>query len=277
MESFTIHAGDGQRIAARLFRPEGEVRRVVLIAPALGVTQAFYEDFARWLSTQGLATITFDYRGIGLSAPSTLKGYHASITDWAVRDVPAVIDAAADSFPGLPVSYIGHSLGGQIFGMVPNNERIDRVLTVACGSGHKTLVAKSVRPAMPLLMHVIVPLALRTAGYFPGKRLRMLGDLPRGVIMQWRRWCLHPDYVGSETGVPARYAQVRQPFTTVILSDDELISPAGVRNVHGLYANAQVQYQTLRPQDHGLRHLRHFGFFKKRSALSIWPQALGWI
>lgn len=277
MESFTIHAGDGQRIAARLFRPEGEVRRVVLIVPALGVTQAFYEDFARWLGTQGLATVTFDFRGIGLSAPSSLKGYHASITDWAVRDVPAVIDAAASGFPGLPISYIGHSLGGQIFGMVPGNERVDRVLTVACGSGYRRLVAKSVKPAMPLLMHVIVPLALRVVGYFPGKRLGMLGDLPRGVIMQWRRWCLHPDYVGSEDGAAARYAQVRQPFTTVILSDDELITPAGVRNVHGLYANAQVQFHTLKPEDHGLQHLRHFGFFKKRSANSVWPQALRWI
>lgn len=277
MESFTLHAADGQRLAVRLFRPAGEVRRVVLIAPALGVTQAFYADFARWLATQGFATFTFDYRGIGLSAPSSLKGYHASISDWAARDLPAVIDTAAARFPGLPMSYVGHSLGGQIFGMVPNGERIERVLTVACGSGYRAWLVGPVRRMVPLLWHVVVPLSLRLLGYFPGRRLGMLGNLPRGVILQWRRWCMHPDYVGGEGALAQRYAQVRQPITTLMFPDDQLISVAGVQRMHGLYANADVQFETLAAADYGLSRLGHFGFFNPRSATRVWPQALRWL
>lgn len=277
MESFTLHAADGQRLAVRLFRPAGEVRRVVLIAPALGVTQVFYTDFARWLATQGFATFTFDYRGIGLSAPSSLKGYHASISDWATRDLPAIIDAAAANFPGLPMSYIGHSLGGQIFGMVPNGERIERVLTVACGSGYRAWLVKPVRRLVPLLWHVLVPLSLRLVGYFPGRRLGMLGDLPRGVILQWRRWCMHPDYVGAEGATAQRYAQVHQPITTLMFPDDQLISTEGVRRLHGLYANAGVRFETLTAADYGLPRIGHFGFFNHRSASRVWPLALRWL
>ena len=60
------------------------------------------------------------------------------------------------------------------------------------------------------LWYVAVPVATALCGYFPGKRLRKVGDLPAGVIAQWRRWCLSPDYVGSE-GREARaaYASVR--------------------------------------------------------------------
>jgi hypothetical protein len=41
---------------------------------------------------------------------------------------------------------------------------------------------------------VVAPLTLNIAGYFPGKHLRKVGDLPRGVMEQWRRWCLNREY-----------------------------------------------------------------------------------
>lgn len=278
MEPLSIQAADGQRLAARCFRPQGQARRVVLIAAAMGVPQSFYEDFARWLASQGVAAFTFDYRGMGLSAPPSLRGFHASISDWAQRDLPAVIAAAEEAFPGVPMSYIGHSLGGQIFGLVPGGERFERVLTVACGSGYRHLLARPLRRWVPLLWHVVAPVALKLAGYFPGRRLKVVGDLPRGVMLQWRRWCLDPDYVGVEgAAVRERYAQVVQPITTLIFPDDELASAEGVHKLHALYARAPVTFETIEPRAHGLRRLGHFGFFNPRAAASVWPRALSWI
>jgi hypothetical protein len=48
----------------------------------MGVTQSFYAPLARWLAGQGYLAITFDYRGIGESAPPTLRGFGATLTDW---------------------------------------------------------------------------------------------------------------------------------------------------------------------------------------------------
>ena len=75
MDTLTLHTSDGQKLAARCFTPPGgEARQVVVIATALGVPQMFYWDHARWLAQQGCAVITFDWRGMGLSAPKVLKG-----------------------------------------------------------------------------------------------------------------------------------------------------------------------------------------------------------
>jgi predicted alpha/beta hydrolase len=41
--------------------------------------------------------------------------------------------------------------------------------------------------------HVIVPLSVARHGYFAGRRIRAVDDLPHGVVAQWKRWCSHPD------------------------------------------------------------------------------------
>jgi predicted alpha/beta hydrolase len=103
-----IETKDGQRIAARFFRPQGEPKGSVLIVPAMGVTQGYYQPFASWLARQGFNAATFDYRGTGLSRPSDLRGFKADIFDWARLDCAAMIDALPR-----PLYWIGHSLGGQ--------------------------------------------------------------------------------------------------------------------------------------------------------------------
>ena len=67
-----VETRDGQRIATRFFRPQGKPKGSVLIVPAMGVTQDYYQPFASWLATQGFIAATFDYRGTGLSRPRAL-------------------------------------------------------------------------------------------------------------------------------------------------------------------------------------------------------------
>ncbi|MBP8191605.1 MAG: alpha/beta hydrolase, partial [Aquabacterium sp.] len=76
--------------------------RAVILAPALGVPQTFYKRYAQWLADQACVVYTFDWRGMGQSAPTSLKGYRAKLTDWAQLDAPALMNAVADAHPGLP-------------------------------------------------------------------------------------------------------------------------------------------------------------------------------
>ncbi|MCH8178773.1 MAG: alpha/beta fold hydrolase [Proteobacteria bacterium] len=185
MESLTLHARDGQRLAARLFLPEslpgsGEVRRVVVIATALGVPQMFYWDHARWLTQHGLAVYTFDFRGMGLSAPGSLKGYQADLLDWAQRDAPAVLDEAARRFPGVPVSWFGHSMGGILFGAIPPHPSVDRVVTLGSGHGHRHWLAKPLRYYVGLLWHVVMPLSIARHGLLRRPAAQRRGRPARG-------------------------------------------------------------------------------------------------
>jgi predicted alpha/beta hydrolase len=61
MEHLTLHTDDGHTLAARCYRPADvavAVQRVVILAPALGVPQTFYERYARWLSGHGCVVYT---------------------------------------------------------------------------------------------------------------------------------------------------------------------------------------------------------------------------
>jgi predicted alpha/beta hydrolase len=278
MQTLQVNAPDGQALAARLYVPEGPPHRLVLIAAAMGVPQRFYEPFAQWLSEQGVAVMTFDWRGIGDSRPRHLRGFKASITDWATLDLPAVADALLARWPGVPATFIGHSLGGQLFGMLDGTHRFERVLTVAAGNGYWPLNAKATRWQAPLLWWFLAPVSVALAGYFPGKRLGVVGDLPAAAMMQWRRWCLHPDYVGAEGAqVRARYAAVTTPMTVLLMPDDELLSPQGIRRLYQLYSGAAVNIVQVDARAWGRQHLGHFGLFKRHASSPLWAAMLAWI
>jgi predicted alpha/beta hydrolase len=280
MDMLKMPAADGHVLAARVYEPPAGVktRRAVLIASAMGVPQRFYEAYATWLASQGVAVMTFDWRGIGESAPRHLRGFKASISDWAALDLATAVDTCCARWPGVPRSFLGHSLGGQLFGCVDRPERFERVLTVASGNGYWRFNSLGVRLQALLLWWVLTPVAIRLAGYFPGKRLGAVGDLPAGAMWQWRRWCLHPDYLGAEgDAMRARYAGVTVPITAVILDDDELLSPKGIRRLYRLYAKAPVRFVHLHPREQGMKRIGHFGVFKANAAERLWPSTLDWL
>jgi predicted alpha/beta hydrolase len=255
-------------------------RAVAIVAPAMGVRQDFYVPFARWLSEQGIVAYTFDYRGTGRSMPKHgLRGFAANLTDWAQLDCERVIAHAREHHPALPIVWIGHSVGAQLLGLIPGANTLHGMLSIAAGSGYYRLNAKPLRYYVkPVLWDVVMPIATRIAGYFPGRRLGMVGDLPAGAALQWRAWCLSPDYAGSESGrVRDQYASVSIPITAWSMQDDEMMTFAGTRALFTLYSGARVDVQRMVPSEHAVSRIGHFGFFRASMQTNLWPRALQWI
>jgi predicted alpha/beta hydrolase len=136
-------------IAARFFIPPGDPKASILIAAAMGVTQAFYAPFAEWLSEQGYLVATFDYEGIGESRKGSLRKLDVTINEWAEFDCQAMIRALTNRAPGKSLYWIGHSLGGQILGLLAARTRIAKAIIVAAGSG-ETIGASSRNASMPI-------------------------------------------------------------------------------------------------------------------------------
>jgi predicted alpha/beta hydrolase len=92
--------------------------------------------------------------------------------------------------------------------------------------------------------------------------LRKVGDLPRGVIEQWRRWCLDPDYAYGAEGseIQAQYAAMNSPITSLSFDDDEFMSARNTELLHGYYRSAA--------------RIGHFGFFNARFEDSLWRSYL---
>jgi len=84
MNAQRVSAQDGLQSAGHFYGedlPPGKTRGAVLIVPAMGTPQSYYAPFARWLAAQGYLVATFDYRGTGLSRPSSLRVFRADISE----------------------------------------------------------------------------------------------------------------------------------------------------------------------------------------------------
>lgn len=273
-----LHADSRAQCVLRVFDSPAHPKGTVVVPSAMGVAQNFYARFAEWLAAQGYRVITFDYRGIGCSAPATLRGFAANIFDWA-RDCEAIIDFVKRRWPQLPLYWVGHSLGGQLLGLISNRAEIDRVMTVATGNGYWLENSWPTRRVVWWMWFVAVPLVTRIAGYFPGRRLRKVGDLPRGVIEQWRRWCLNREYVVGVEGeqVRASYSSVVTPMFSLSFTDDEMMSEQSIRSLHRLYSNAPIEYRRIAPRDIGVRRIGHFGFFRPQFEQTLWTMVPRWL
>jgi predicted alpha/beta hydrolase len=284
MQTFEFNAADGFALQGRLYGNPATARSAVLIAPAMGVPQRFYTDFAEWLAAQGPAVVSFDYRGMGESRPArmkhSLRGLEATIDTWAQQDASAALawlDARVSK--GTPIHWLGHSLGGQIFGMVPNRDRVASVVTIGVGTGYWLRNAARARAYVWWLWFVAAPLAMKLYGYFPGKRLKKVGDLPLGVMQQWRRACLNRDYLIGVGGEKMRndYAAVRTPILSLSFTDDEYMSARNTADMHAFYAGAPREMRRIAPEDIGAQRIGHFGFFRQRFAESLWTQVSHWL
>jgi len=272
----TARAADGYELAVRRFEAQGRARGTMLIAGAMGVRQDFYAGVARFFAANGFHVLTFDYRGMGASRDGSLRGFKADLSDWVEKDLNAMLHEARRPAPQLPLFMLGHSLGGQTLGMAPDNEMVRALITVTAGTGwyrHNDRMPLGVR----FFWFAAIPMLTPVFGYFPGKHLRMVGDLPRGVAYQWRRWSLHPEYMLCEERYRAAFDRVKAPILGYSFDDDTIVTRPAIDQMHTFYRAAPVQRRHIHPGELGEKHIGHFGFFNERSRATLWRESLEWI
>jgi len=279
MKHSTVVTGDGVKLSAHTFGDVHVARAAVLIVPAMGVEQQYYAPFAHWLFEQGYFVVTFDYRGMGHSRRGPLRALKADVMTWAQNDTSTMVDWVGDLVGSKPLLWVGHSLGGQILGLLPNAERVAAMATVAAGSGYWREYTPGLRRLAPLLWYAIVPTLLPLFGYFPGRRLNMIGDVPAGVMRQWRSWCLDPEYLFGVEDAQWRvtYAQLQQPILSLSFTDDEYMSARNIESLHSFYSGAPRTMRRVDPEALGAEHIGHFGFFRRRQGATLWPIVGDWL
>src|SRR5207244_11849720 len=73
--------------------------RVAAIHPGAGIRADNYRRFALFLAQSGIPVLLYDYRGIGLSRPKALRGFRATVEDWAEYDCTGAIAWLRERFP----------------------------------------------------------------------------------------------------------------------------------------------------------------------------------
>lgn len=275
----TIEARDGHELVATIYVPsEGEPERVVIVAAATGVKQAFYEPYARFLAGNRCAVVTFDYRGIGKSLKTKITEVDATIRDWGQKDYPAVVDFAKKKFPGKKLQIVGHSVGGQLVGMLDNVDEVDAVITVAAQHGYHWRYPLKDALVFGLLWWILMPLLSVLFGYFPSRKFGLGENLPKGAALEWARFCRSKDYFITPDGTPIRtgFEKYTGPLRAYDFADDDRAPEICVKALHAYFTKTTVDHRHVDPKEVGHR-VGHVGFFLAKFKESLWRESLEWL
>ena len=281
---FRLLARDGYELGAVFYpalRPRSP-RRVAVLHGGAGIPAQRYRRFASFLAEWGIPVLTYDYRGIGASRPRRLRGFRARIEDWAELDSAAAIAWLRERFPRDEVVGVSHSIGCLMLGGAPNASEQARVVLVGAHTGYYGDYRALYRVPMAVAWHGVMPALTRLFGYFPADRLGLGEDLPAGMALQWagrRAPELRPS--GAQPAhqrmrhLLDRCALLQCPALAISVSDDAFATVAGTRRLLSYFPRLlSPRHLVFTPADTAVRHIGHFGFFRRAVGAALWPRLL---
>jgi len=275
-ESIQIPARDGYLLGATLFRAATPRLGAVVINPAMAVPQRLYAAFAGFLASRGFDVVTYDYRGVGRSKPKRLAGFEADVSDWAELDQAGVLDWARGTLGQLTL--VGHSLGGQMVGMIEPHPAVARIVTFAAQTGYWRSFPYRRRYSYATAFFVLIPVLSRVAGYFPASKIGLGEDVPSGAARQWAGWCRRPGYFVDTPDVPElHFSKISTPVTVCGFSDDPMAPRHNIDTLAALFPPGIVQRVHLEAADGQSGRIGHFGFFSSGQRDRLWERCLGWL
>jgi predicted alpha/beta hydrolase len=279
-----LRTTDGREIGAVFYaalRPRAP-RRVAVLHGGAGIPAVRYRRFAHFLAEWGIPVLTYDYRGIGLSRPQALRGFEATIEDWAEYDAAAAIAWLRERFPQDEILGISHSIGCLPLGGAPNAAEQARIILVGAHTGYYGDYRPLYRLPMAFAWHGLMPAITRCVGYFPADRLGLGEDLPAGMALEWaeRR---QPELLnGGADPVQQRRrrllghcAALQCPAIAISISDDAFATVGGTKRLLSYFPRlSSSQHLFFSPPDAQVRRIGHFGFFRRAVGMTLWPRLL---
>ena len=117
---------------------------------------------------------------------------------------------------------------------------------------------------------MVVPRAARVHGYFPGRNLGLLGDMPETVARDIARACR-----SRGAFLPQDQDWGGTLFATAF-SDDDIAPPAAVADLHGGFPRAALHLGQFTPAAIGMTQVGHYGAFLP-SAREYWVKVAEWL
>lgn len=272
---FWCPARDGYRLRASRFGTHDRRQRVVLINSATATPRQFYRHFAGALANAGFSVICWDYRGVGDSAPGKLRGFRARMRDWVLLDMAGVVDWVTGELEPESLFLVGHSAGGQLAGMLDTPDAVDGMVTVSAQSAYWRKQGGIQKAVILAHSWLTLPVLSRLVGYLPWSLVGGGVDIPKGVAIEWARWCRDPQYLLGDKTLPLeRYPKFKAPVLAYSIEDDPWGTPRAVDAMMRVYPN--IERRHLVPSEYGLDRIGHLGFFRPGSEL-LWQNAIEWL
>jgi predicted alpha/beta hydrolase len=276
-ENITIKARDGFNLSATIRRPLNDLKGVIQINSGTGIPQKVYSNLSAYLTDYGYATVTYDYRGIGDSKPENLKGFPAKMEDWGTLDMASVFDWIIENFPNERKIIIGHSMGGQLIGLMDNYHKIDKLILIASSTGYWRDMSSPFKWILPPLWFLFIPFTTFIYGYANAKKIRQGEDLPKEVALQWSKWCKDPryfdeDFQKSKTNL--FFDKLKISLKSIQITDDPIANEITANKLLKYYKNAIIEIEKISPEQMGVKKIGHTGFFSRHFKATLWQKLL---
>ncbi|WP_030388425.1 alpha/beta fold hydrolase [Streptomyces sp. NRRL S-241] len=270
MTTRTVRAEDGATVEVRLYRRPGEPSAPVLVCmPAMGTRAVAYTPLAEALVAAGFQVALGELRGQGTSSVQVRRGVQYGYHEMVAYDYPALFRAVAEAFPGAPRHLLGHSLGGQLGTLYLSREphMASGAILVGAPSCHWR------GWPFPRSLGMLAGFQLAAAfaalyGYFPGRRVKVLGNdsaqVLRDMATQVRTG--RYDVPSSPEDFEPGLAKLDLPVLAVTVRGDNMAPHGGVRGLSDKLTGARVTHWELVLGD-STRGSRHYGWIRDNAAL----------
>ena len=281
-----IAALDGFMLGATLYSSHAlqEPSTAVLFSCGGAIPAARYARFAKFLAANQIPVLMFDYRGIGASRTSALRGFRAVAEDWSEHDCGGAIAYLRAQFPRAEIVGIAHSIGTMLIGGAPNVDLISRFVFLCAHTGYYADYMPMYRLPMAVLWHGVMPILTRIFGYFPAHVLGLGEDIPEGVAMQWaarRSPEFRPESTNADVkranSMIARYKNVSGQVLAIGFTDDAFATRAGTRRLLEAFPALHTVSVQIAPREVDMPEIGHFGFFRRGGEPLLWPFVLDFV
>ena len=187
------------------------------------------------------------------------------------------VDARA-IYKELPLTYVGHSFGGQALGLLPNNAEVSRALLISAQAAYWKLMPPPERYRVFALMKFAGMPVTKLLGYAPGK-MGIGEDLPKGVFEEWSRWVMSPRYMFDDKALTTlgNFPNYTGALRALCFTDDNWAPRPTVEMLCSGFTATKPDIVSISPADIGVGKIGHLGFFKPEHRDTLWRGAAEWL
>ena len=264
-----LRGRSGLRLLRRAWLPE-RPERALLLVHGYAEHSGRYEEMASWLARRGCAVHAYDQRGHGRSEGLRC---HVERFDEFLDDLGIVLDALRNDQPDLPISLVGHSMGGLVTlaFLATRKPRIASAIT--SGAALSLGAVSPVRVALARVVRRMLPRLAIGSGIDP-EGLSRDPDVVRRyladpLIVRTMTTSLGAELLAAAPRTAALSDEVAVPLLMLHGEADPICSPEGSR---AFYAGLRAPGSALRVYP-GLRH----EIFNEPEREAVWHDLLGWL
>ena len=193
-------------------------------------------------------------------------------------DIPSCIDWLSEKHPSEKIYYLGHSVAGQVAGIVPNFHRIHKAIFFCSTGGYFTLFNFPVNVFSFIMFYIQIPIVTKIFGHLP-KGITYRGvAIARDVANQWAYISRQKNYfkslLNSQTD---RYKSVNQRIEWLSFTDDKIATIRAVQYMMDFYPSASITHHRVNPSELGLDRIGHSGLFNPKKGKPFWGHVLHYI